>query len=139
DFVTLTLRTTDGLEGIAFAGYVSGLMTKALKEALDALAEQTIGQDPMMVEAVTARLFALAGGGAPAGIVTRAIAAIDVALWDLKGKALGQPVYRLLGGYRDRVPAYASGHLWRTYDLKALADTAPRLVEQGFRAMKFRM
>ena len=36
----------------------------------------------------------------------RAISAIDVALWDIKGKALGQPVYKLLGGYRDRVPTY---------------------------------
>lgn len=139
DFVTLRLRTDDGVEGISFAGYVSGLVTKGLKDVLDALAEQTVGMDPLAVEAVGARLTALAGAGAPAGLVTRAIAAIDVALWDIAGKALGQPVSRLLGGYRDRVPVYASGHLWRTYDLRALAETAPRLVEQGFRAMKFRM
>ena len=48
-------------------------------------------------------------------------------------------MYRLLGGYSDRVRAYASGHLWRTYDLDALAKTGPSLVEQGFDAMKFRM
>lgn len=139
DFVTLRLHTDAGVAGIAYAGFASVLVTKALKEMVDALAEQVTGQDPMMIEAVGARLFALAGGGAPAGLVTRAVAAIDVALWDIKGKALGQPVSKLLGGYRDRVPVYASGHLWRTYDLKALAETAPKLVEQGFRAMKFRM
>ena len=138
-FVTLTLRTDEGVEGIAFAGYVSGVMLPALKAALDALAEQVIGDDPLMVEAIGARLLRLAGSGAPAGIANRAIAAIDVALWDIKGKALGQPVYKLLGGFRDRIPVYASGYLWRTYDLRALAETAPKLVAQGFRAMKFRM
>ena len=138
NFITLTLQTDEGVEGISFAGYASGAMTKALKDALEALAEQTVGADPMMVEAAGARLMS-AGGGAPAGLVTRAVSAIDVALWDIKGKALGQPVYKLLGGFRERVPVYASGHLWRTYDLKMLADTAPKLVEQGFRAMKFRM
>ena len=139
DFVTLKMRTGDGIEGIGYAGFASGIMTKALKNALDALAEQTVGRDPMMVEAVGQKLMAMAGGGAPAGLVTRAVSAIDVALWDIKGKALGQPVYKLLGGFRDRVPTYASGHLWRTYDADALAETGPKLVEQGFRAMKFRM
>jgi len=139
DFITLRLRTDAGIEGIAYAGFASGLMTKALREALDALVKQTIGSDPMMAEAIGARLLTIGGGGAPAGLVTRAVSAIDVALWDIKGKAAGQPVYRLLGGFRDRVPTYASGHLWRTYDLKALAETGPKLVEQGFRAMKFRI
>ena len=139
DFVTLKMRTGDGIEGIGYAGFASGIMTQALKTALDALAEQTVGQDPMMVEAIGQRLLAMGGAGAPAGLVTRAVSAIDVALWDIKGKALGQPVYKLLGGFRDRVPTYASGHLWRTYDIDALAETGPKLVEQGFKAMKFRM
>lgn len=139
NFVTLKVRTDDGIEGIGYSGFTSNVMIKALHEAVNALAEQTIGEDPMNVEAVGSKLFAVAGGGSPGGLVTRAIAGIDVALWDIKGKALGQPVYKLLGGYRDRVPAYASGYLWRTYDLNALAETAPKLVQQGFKAMKFRM
>ena len=138
-FVVLTIKTDDGIEGIGYAGFASTLMLKALKEAVDSLAEQTIGNDPMMIEAIGSKLFTLGGGGAPAGLATRSVAAIDVALWDIKGKALNQPVYRLLGGFQDTVPTYASGHLWRTYDLNALAETAPKLVEQGFRAMKFRM
>ena len=139
NFVTLKMRTDEGIEGIAYAGFTSGLMRKALKEVLDVLAEQTIGDNPMNVEAIGAKLLGLGGGGSPAGLVTRSVSAIDVALWDIKGKALGQPVHKLLGGFRDRVPTYASGRLWRTYDLNALAETAPKLVEQGFRAMKFRM
>ena len=139
NFITLRLRTDDGIEGVGYAGFASAVVLPALKAALDALAEQTVGDDPMMSERIGARLLALGGGGAPAGIVTRAVSAIDVALWDIRGKALGQPVYRLLGGYADRVPAYASGHLWRTYGLDDLAETGARLVEDGFTAMKFRM
>ena len=139
DFVTLQLQTDDGVEGIGYAGFASPLMTKALKEAVDALAEQTLGDDPMRVEAIAAKLLELGGRGAPSGLVTRAIAAIDIALWDLKGKALGQPVYKLLGGFRDRVPTYASGYLWRHYGAAALAKKGAELVDEGFRAMKFRM
>ncbi len=138
-FVTLKLRTSDGIEGVGYAGFASGVMRPALKAALDSLANEAIGSDPMMVEATTARLLALGGSGSPAGLVTRAVSAIDVALWDIRGKALGQPVYRLLGGYADRVPTYASGHLWRTYDLDRLAKTGRELVEAGFKSMKFRM
>lgn len=109
DFVTLQLQTDNGVEGIGYAGFASPLMTKALKEAVDALAEQTLGDDPMCVEAIGSKLLELGGRGAPSGLVTRAISAIDIALWDLKGKALNQPLYKLLGGFRDRVPTYASG------------------------------
>ena len=136
---TLQLRTDDGIEGIGYAGFVGQEMLGSLKEAVDALAQHAIGDDPLDVEAIGAKLLEWGGKGAPAGTITRAVAAIDVALWDIKGKALGQPVYKLLGGFRDRIATYASGFLWRTYDASALAETGARLVEEGFRAMKFRM
>jgi L-alanine-DL-glutamate epimerase-like enolase superfamily enzyme len=147
NFITLRLRTDAGIEGIAYVGFFSTLMTVATKAALDAMCEAIIGSDPEMVESITQRLYALAGGGtpggrvvgSPAGTVTYCVSAIDVALWDIKAKAAEVPLYKLLGGYRDRVPTYASGHLWRDYDLKMLADTAPKLVDQGYRAMKFRL
>ena len=65
--------------------------------------------------------------------------AIDMALWDIKGKALNQSVCTLLGGYRDRVVTYASGQLERRRNLEYLADVGPRLVEKGFRQMKTQM
>ena len=139
NFVTLQLRTDDGIEGIGYAGFVGQETLGSLKEAVDALAQHAIGDDPLDVEAIGAKLLEWGGKGAPAGTITRAVAAIDVALWDIKGKALGQPVYKLLGGFRDRIATYASGFLWRTYDASALAETGAKLVEEGFRAMKFRM
>ena len=62
-----------------------------------------------------------------------------MALWDIKGKALGQSVCSLLGGYRDRAPTYASGALMRPMNLEYLAEAGPRLVEMGFRQMKTQM
>ena len=47
------------------------------------------------------------------GLTTRVISGIDIALWDLRGKITGQPVYRLLGGYRERVPTYIAGWILR--------------------------
>lgn len=138
-FVTLRLRTTDGVEGIGYGGFVPRIMLPALQAAIVSLTELTIGENPEEVEAIGRRLLDAGGFGAPAGLVTRAVAAIDVALWDIKGKAAGEPLHRLLGGYRSRVPCYASGLLWRNYDAAALAETGARLVEQGHRAMKFRM
>ena len=103
-FVALTLRTDDGIEGIGYAGFVSDVILKSLHECVNAMAELAIGSDPMNIEAIGKRLRAV-GGGSPEGMVTRASAAVDVALWDIKGKALGQPVHKLLGGYRDRMPS----------------------------------
>lgn len=139
NFVTLELRTDDGVEGIGYSGFVNASMLKPLRETVDALAEWTVGEDPSAVESVSANLLDLGGFGAPAGLVTSAAAAIDVALWDIKGKAAGLPLYRLLGGESNRVPAYASGYLWRDYDAAMLASKGEELAASGFRAMKFRM
>ena len=72
-------------------------------------------------------------------MVALAIAAIDIALWDIRGKAFGLPLARLLGGLRDRVPAYASGALTRTTPTDKLERAAAALVEKGFRQIKTQM
>ena len=79
--------------------------------------------------------FAAANSG-PGGIFTLALSAIDMALWDLRGKELGISVSKLLGGFRDRVPAYASGALMRTQSLDETVKAAGVLVERGWSAMK---
>ena len=67
----------------------------------------------MRIEHIVAKLRRAAGDSGPAGIFTLALSAIDTALWDIKGKALDQPLWKLLGGHRDKVPTYASGSLRR--------------------------
>ena len=77
-----------------------------------------------------------AGSSGPGGIFALALSAVDIALWDIKGKALGQPLATLLGGHRDRVPTYASGALMRPHPVDYLAKAGPRLKGMGFRQMK---
>jgi len=139
NFVTLELRTDEGLEGLGYGGFVPMVALPALKAMLDGLAELAVGMDALDHEAVAGKLLWEGGFGSPGGLVTRAVSAIDTALWDIKGKAFSQPVWKLLGGLRNRVPCYASGRLWRNHGLETLAADGPKLVEQGFRAMKFRM
>jgi len=72
-------------------------------------------------------------------VTVAGISAIDGALWDLLGKAAGLPLYRLLGGAQDRVPAYHSGGLWLSRPIDALAREAEGFVAEGFRAVKMRL
>ena len=135
DFVTLRLETDDGVEGIGVT-FFGGTLTPALKRAVELLGELIIGEDPLPIEHVLRKLRDAAGGAGPAGISTLAVAAFDIALWDIKGKVLGQSVAQLLGGLRDRVPTYASGALARTSPLDEVLKSARVLREKGFRQMK---
>ena len=138
-FVTLEMDTDEGVQGIGLTfipALHSNPLTPALKEAVDALAQMVMGEDPMPVEAIACNLKEAATGSGPGGIFSLALSAVDMALWDIKGKALDQSVCSLLGGYRDRLPAYASGALMRTQNTEYLAEAGPRLVEMGFKQMK---
>jgi L-alanine-DL-glutamate epimerase-like enolase superfamily enzyme len=135
EFVTLELGTDQGLVGIGVT-FFGGALTPALNTAVDALARLTIGEDPTRVEAIVAKLRRAAGASGPGGIFTLALSAIDLACWDLRGKALGQSVHALLGGLRERVATYASGALMRQHPVAYLAKAGPRLREMGFRQMK---
>ncbi len=136
--VTLRMRTDDGVEGIGLS-FFAGRLTGALKNAVEALGEVIVGDDPLRPEAIAARMREAAGGCEPGGIFTLACAAIDIALWDIKGKVLGQPVWKLLGGARNRVPTYASGSLRRGLSDQQAGTAARRLVERGFTEMKTQM
>jgi L-alanine-DL-glutamate epimerase-like enolase superfamily enzyme len=73
------------------------------------------------------------------GLAVFAISAIDCAAWDVAAKALGVPLWRLLGGAGEPVPTYASEGLWLTNDLGRLADEAAELAALGFEAVKMRL
>ena len=135
DFVTLTMGTDAGIEGLG-ATFFGGALTGALRVAVQTLGELTVGMDPLKIEAVLAKLRAAAGQSGPGGIFTLALSAIDIALWDIKGKALNLPLSKLLGGSRDKVPTYASGALMRHFPLDHLLKAGPTLVKNGFKQMK---
>ena len=138
EFVTLELDTDDGIQGVGVT-FFGAALTNALRSAVDTLAGLVIGRDPMPVEAIAGDLRAAASGSGPGGIFSLALSAVDMALWDIKGKALNVTVSSLLGGYRDRAPTYASGALMRPMNLEYLAKAGPRLVDMGFKQMKTQM
>ncbi|GIW81731.1 MAG: mandelate racemase [Gemmatales bacterium] len=126
----LEVRTDEGITGIG-----SCYTTQALVEgALDLLRPHLIGEHALEPERVTEKLRQTMFWFGRGGAVEHAISGIDIALWDLCGKALGQPVARLLGGiYRDRIKPYAS----ILFDEPArLRDKLQEQVARGFRAIK---
>src|SRR5436309_1276843 len=135
EFVTLELGTDQGLVGVGLT-FFGGALTAALKVAVDTLAGLVVGDDPSNTEAIAAKLRRAAGSSGPGGMFSLALSAVDIACWDLKGKAAGKSVCALLGDLRDRVPTYASGALMRPHPVDYLEKAGPRLVDMGFRQMK---
>jgi L-alanine-DL-glutamate epimerase-like enolase superfamily enzyme len=133
-FMTNTIviiRTDDGLEGIAgVSNYTSFDYDRYTAENLRHLVPILLGADPLQREALwqrmRSRVFPYAAG---------AIAVLDIALWDLIGKMANLPIYKLLGGARDRILSYASTPLLE--DVPAYLRFISDLVKDGFRAVKF--
>jgi galactonate dehydratase len=129
------VRTDEGLDGVGEVRMVNH--TEALLGYLkEAVPIHVIGSDPFAIESLLQRMwhadYARAGE-----VAMSAIALIEIACWDIVGKALGQPVHRLIGGaVRDRIKAYANG--WYTVERTPAEfhDAARRVVERGYRALK---
>jgi D-galactarolactone cycloisomerase len=102
----------------------------------DVLRPLLLGGDPLAIERHWERMYgSMRLRGHVAGYQLEAIAGVDIALWDLAGKLLNQPVYRLLGGpFRTALPAYASGIPGATHEERV--TVARRFLEEGYTAMK---
>ncbi len=101
----------------------------------DIAAHHLVGMDPMRHEQVWERLYWLLTPRGQSGYASHAIAAIDLALWDIKGQALGEPCWRLLGGARSEVPVYATFG-FAFFDREELAAAASDWVSRGFTRLK---
>lgn len=130
----LVIDTDEGVHGIGEVGIRS--RQKAVAGGIEHLGELLLGEDPARIEHLWQVMFRR--GFFPADrVLASAIAAVDVALWDIRGKTLGVPVYDLLGGrVRDHVEAYT--HLGDDYhDVGAFLDRARQKVEEGWRYLRF--
>lgn len=129
-------------DGTSGWGECFGPMTKAMAGAVDFLKTSLIGQDPFAIEAHWEAMYNRTRDHGQKGIAIEAISGLDIALWDLKGKALNLPVHRLMGGpMRTRLQAYATG-FYRTCDpdqLSMLVAEAERHVADGFGAFKLKL
>jgi L-alanine-DL-glutamate epimerase-like enolase superfamily enzyme len=127
------VETDDGLVG---HGFTSITEENVIAEIVNGVAGPAIvGDDPLAHERIWDKLYWTLMPRGQTGYAAHALAAIDVALWDIKGKALGQPVWRLLGGARWRVPVYATFG-FGFFDREQLAAAAKLWLSQGYRRLK---
>jgi len=131
----IRVSTDDGIEGIGSVYSHPDLVRMIVEQQLRDL---LIGEDPLEVEAIWDKNYRITRWYGRKGAALSALGGIDVALWDIRGKAAGKPIYQMLGAERHSVPAYASALLWKN-DPAELADEAARHLSNGFRAMKTRL
>lgn len=124
--------TDEGLTGTSFGGDAHTVAGP--------IRERLLGQDPLDAARLWHRMFTGWRKPVAKGDAISAIGSVDNALWDLRGKILGVPVYRLLGGFRDRVPAYAAGGYYEDgKGPRELGEEMRRFVDAGYRAVKMKV
>ncbi len=138
--VLAQVLTDQGLTGVGEAAVAYGSGATAAAGMIKDLAQEfMLGRDPFAIEAFWSDMYDntfWAKGGGP--IVFAGISALEQALWDIKGKALGVPVYELLGGkVRDTVRVYANGWSFRCVKPDDFSREAERVVARGYTALKF--
>lgn len=136
EYVVTRVRTDEGITGSAYT--LGGAVV--LAGIRDTLRPLVLGADPFDTERLWDRMFKSSLMVGRKGAIVRALSTIDIALWDIKGKALNIPLYKLLGAHADRVPVYASGGYYRQGEsFQQMADEMARVVEQGFKAIKIKV
>lgn len=128
------IDTDEGTTGIGLGGGKG-----VIGATIDYLKPLLIGEDPINVERLWHAMWVPKLIGRR-GLTTRAISAIDIALWDLRAKVAGMPLYRMLGGYRDSVPTYiADGYYEDGKGLKELQQEVSEHVDGGAKAVKMKV
>jgi L-alanine-DL-glutamate epimerase-like enolase superfamily enzyme len=136
-FLIVRVVTDQGLEGIGITYHeVGGEATAELIRRN--MTPKLVGRNPLQTEAIWLELFHYLRGIGRKGLMFCALSAIDIALWDLKGKIAGLPLCQLLGGARMAVPVYASGG-WTSYSDEELVQEVTQMVARGFKAVKFKV
>ena len=128
------LHTDEGYEGLGICQSSPGVrqvVESGLKRVL-------IGKDPFCIERLWEDMFWHVRGYGRKGIAFLAISGVDIGLWDLKAKALGVPLYRLLGPYAESVPVYGSGG-WTNFSESELVEEMRDYVEQGIPRVKMKV
>jgi len=128
------IETDEGITGVGLSA--GGKIVQATVEQLKPL---LIGEDPIDVERLWHKMWVPKLIGRR-GMTTRAIAGLDIGFWDIRAKVAGLPLYKLLGGFRDRVPTYiAGGYYEEGKGLKELAEEMESNVAMGAKAVKMKI
>lgn len=136
------VRTSDGIEGFGLATSYTDI-SPLVKVVKGGIADMIIGMDALAPEPIYQKLFGLtssrlaAENGWTREALIRVSSAVDLACWDIVGKAAGLPLYRLFGGYRNKVPCYVTCAYYRDgKDNAELRDEIEMLVGQGHKGFK---
>jgi D-galactarolactone cycloisomerase len=137
--IVTRVTTVDGIIGEAYAGDEDATLAPIVAVIRDEIAPRLIGQDAFAYE----RCWELAFPATFDPLRDRriglvAVACVDLAIWDAIGKALGQPLYRIWGGYRDRVPLTICGGYYGR-DLGGIREEVSEWLDLGFRGCKFKV
>jgi D-galactarolactone cycloisomerase len=140
--ILVRMHTDEGLEGIGLATSYTPIEA-AVKAFRSGIADFAIGADPLAPERLYQKIFALTSQriasekGWTREAIVRISAALDIAAWDIVGKAAGLPLYRLFGGYRSEVPCYVTCAYYRDgKDMAELRDEMEMLKAQGHAGFK---
>lgn len=137
--IAVFLDTDEGMVGENLIFTIRPEQVKLLDAMVHVLRDAVIGRSPDDTAAVWAECWKRINFIGFSGVSIMGISAIDGAMWDLRGKAAGLSISRLLGRARDRVPAYASGGLWLSQSTDELVEQAGGFAAAGFKAMKLRL
>jgi galactonate dehydratase len=138
--ILVQLSTDQGVTGVGDAAVAYGTGAVSAAAMIKELVQQfVVGKNPFAIESIWSDMydhtFWAKGGGT---IIFAGISAIEQALWDIKGKCLGVPVYEMLGGkMRDKVRVYANGWSFRCVKPEDYAREAERVLKDGYTALKF--
>ncbi len=134
------VHTDEGIVGLGEAAAYGGFLESTEAIIVGELRSTILGQDPFHVERVWSMMATRAHQRGRRGMLMMAISGVDIALWDIIGQATRTPLYRLLGGYREVLPAYASaGFYAQDKDARALAEEVGGYAARGFRCVKMKV
>ena len=137
--VLARVRTTDGIEGVGYIVQPRGDLIRTIAAGAEELSHGLTGKYICNTEAIWSTLSDQANWVGPGGLLHWSLAPIDIAVWDAFGKSLGQPIFRLLGGYRDKVTAYASDRMWYSVSIDDLQQSIRGYVDAGYGGVKLRL
>jgi len=134
------VETDERHVGLGECAAYGGSLESMERVVLDDLRPSLVGEDPFQVERLWSRMALRSQQRGSAGMLMQAISGIDIALWDLVGQATQTPLYRLLGGYRDTLNAYASAGFYAGDKGPAqLTEELGGYAERGFKTVKMKV
>ncbi len=136
--VVAQIATDQGIRGLGYSLVFGGGGAEAVFSYLERLKTTLIGEDPLYVEYLWEKMFRLDMGMRKQGVAGMALSALDIGLWDLSGKALGKPLYKLWGAVRHRIACYGSGG-WSKYSVDDLVREAEKYAAFGCKYYKMKI